>query len=96
MNEKLSQAKTFLVENVTDDLLKKAGLTVAILFGVIVAQLLLGAVVTVVNSIPIVNDLLMLVGLYTFGKFAINNLLTAEKRTETVEKVKGYYTELTV
>ena len=94
MNDKIAQIKTFVNENITNDVLKKVGISAIIFFIVIVAQLLIGAVVGVIDSIPVVNQLLMLVGLISVVNFTRNNVLSQEQRKEFVEKVQNIYVEV--
>ena len=94
MNEKIAQIKTFVNENVSNELLKNIGLSVAILFVVIVAQLLLHEVVAVVDSIPVFNGVMEIVGLVAFINFTRNNLITAEQRSALVEKVQTIFNEV--
>lgn len=89
-----SNLKTLYTENVTNEVLKNAGITLSILFVVIVSQLLLHSVVQIVDSIPVFNSLLEVIGLYAFGRFAFSNLVTQEQRQELVEKVQYYYQEM--
>ena len=94
MNEKLTQIKTFVDENVSNELLKNIGLSVGILFVVIVAQLILHEVVMVVDSIPVFNGVMQIVGLVTFINFTRNNLVTAEQRTALIDKVQTTINEV--
>ena len=93
MQDKINQVKTFVQENVSNELLKNIGLSTAILFVVIVAQLLIHEVVYVIDSIPVFNGVMELVGLIAVINFTLNNLLTAEQRTEFTEKVKNIYNQ---
>lgn len=95
MQDKIAQVKTFVNENVSSELLKNIGLSTAILFVVIVAQLLIHEIVFVVDSIPVFNGVMELVGLAAFINFTRNNLLTADQRSAFVEKVKNTYTQVT-
>ena len=94
MQEKIAQVKTFLSENVSNELLKNIGLSTAILFVVIVAQLLIHEVVAVVDAIPVFNGVMELIGLFTLINFSRNNLLTPEQRTALVDKVKSTYSDV--
>ena len=94
MQEKIAQVKTFLSENVSNELLKNIGLTTAILFVVIVAQLLIHEVVAVVDAIPVFNGVMELIGLFTLINFSRNNLMTPEQRTALVDKVKSTYSNV--
>jgi len=93
MQDKIAQVKTFLNENVSNELLKNVGLSTAILFVVIVAQLIIHEVVLVVDSIPVFNGIIELIGLIAFINFTRNNLITAEQRTVLIEKVKSTYNQ---
>jgi hypothetical protein len=95
MQDKINQVKTFVQENVSNELLKNIGLSTAILFVVIVAQLLIHEVVYVIDSIPVFNGVMELVGLIAIINFTRNNLLTAEQRVEFTEKVQNYLKEVT-
>jgi len=95
MQDKIAQIKTFVDENVSSELLKNIGLSTAILFVVIVAQLLIHEIVFVVDSIPVFNGVMELVGLAAFINFTRNNLLTADQRSAFIEKVKNTYTQVT-
>jgi len=94
MQDKIAQIKTFVNENVSNELLKNVGLSTAILFVVIVAQLLIHEVVAVVDAIPVFNGVMELVGLVTFINFTRNNLITAEQRTALLDKVKSTYNQV--
>ena len=94
MQEKIAQVKTYLSENVSNELLKNIGLSTAILFVVIVAQLLIHEVVAVVDAIPVFNGVMELIGLFTLINFSRNNLMTPEQRTALVEKVKSTYSNV--
>ena len=91
MQDKIAQVKTFVNENVSNELLKNVGLSTAILFVVIVAQLLIHEVVAVVDAIPVFNGVMEIVGLVTFINFSRNNLVTAEQRTALIGKAKATY-----
>ena len=94
MQDKIAQVKTFVNENVSNELLKNVGISTAILFVVIVAQLLIHEVVAVIDAIPVFNGVLQLIGLVAFINFTRNNLLTAEQRTALVDKVKNSYDQV--
>jgi len=94
MNEKIAQVKTFVNENVSNELLKNVGISTAILFVVIVAQLLIHEVVAVVDSIPVFNGVMEIVGLVAFINFTRNNLITAEQRSALVDKVQTIFNEV--
>jgi len=95
MQDKIAQVKTFVNENVSNELLKNIGISTAILFVVIVAQLLIHEVVAVVDAIPVFNGVMELVGLVTLINFSRNNLMTPEQRTALVDKVKTTYNNVT-
>ena len=95
MQDKIAQVKTFVNENVSNELLKNIGLSTAILFVVIVAQLLLHEVVAVVDSIPVFNGVMELIGLFAFINFTRNNLITVEQRTALMEKVQNTLNSVT-
>jgi len=94
MQDKIAQVKTFINENVSNDLLKNVSLSTAILFVVIVAQLLIHEVVAVVDAIPVFNGVMELIGLAALTNFARNNLITAEQRTTLTNKVKNTYNQV--
>ena len=94
MQDKIAQVKTFVNENVSNELLKNIGLSTAILFVVIVAQLLLHEVVAVIDSIPVFNGIMEIIGLVAFINFTRNNLITAEQRTELKEKVQTAFNQV--
>lgn len=94
MNDKIAQIKTFVNENVTNDVLKKVGISATILFVVIVAQLMIHEVVMVVDAIPVFNGVMQLVGLFAAINFVRNNLLTPEQRQEFVGKVQNTYNDI--
>lgn len=94
MKDKIAQIKTFVNENVTNDILKKVGISATILFVVIVAQLMIHEVVMVVDAIPVFNGVMQLVGLFTLINFVRNNLLTPEQRQEFVGKVQNTYNDI--
>ena len=95
MQDKIAQVKTFVNENISNELLKNIGLSTAILFVVIVAQLLLHEVVAVVDSIPVFNGVMELIGLFAFINFTRNNLITVEQRTALMEKVQTTFNSVT-
>jgi len=88
MNEKIAQVKTFVQENVSNELLKNIGISVGILVVVIIAQLILHEVVMVIDSIPVFNGIMEIIGLVAFINFSRNNLITTEQRTALMEKVQ--------
>jgi len=94
MQDNIAQVKSFLNENVTNETLKNIGLSTAILFVVIVSQLLLHEVVMVIDSIPVFNGVMEVIGLIAFINFSRNNLITAEQRSALIEKVQNTYSEV--
>ena len=94
MNEKITQVKTFVQENVSNELLKNIGISVGILVVVIIAQLILHEVVVVIDSIPVFNGIMEIIGLITFINFSRNNLITTEQRTALMEKVQTSINEV--
>jgi len=86
-----STVKNFYTENVTDDLLKKVGLTAGIFTAVIVSQVLLHGLVEIVDSIPVFNSLMQVIGVYATIRFVVANLTTQEKRNNLTEKVRDSY-----
>lgn len=95
MQDKINQVKTFVQENVSNELLKNVGLSTAILFVVIVAQLLVHEVVMVVDSIPVFNGVMEIIGLVAFINFCRNNLITVDQRVNLVDKVQTTIKEVT-
>ena len=93
MQDKINQVKTFVQENVSNELLKNVGLSTAILFVVIVSQLLVHEVVMVVDNIPVFNGVMEIIGLVAFINFCRNNLITVDQRTALIEKVKSTYNQ---
>jgi hypothetical protein len=90
----IAQIKSFVDENVTNELLKNIGISVGILFVVIVAQLLIHQVVMVIDSIPVFNGIMEIVGLIAFINFARNNLVTVEQRSALKETLQTKFTEV--
>jgi hypothetical protein len=86
--------KEFYTENITDEVLRKAGLTAGIFTVVIVSQLLLHGFVEIVDSIPVFNSLMQVVGVYATVRFVIANLTTQEKRDNLVKSVRNTYQEV--
>ena len=95
MQDKINQVKTFVQENVSNELLKNVGLSTAILFVVIVAQLLVHEVVMVVDNIPVFNGVMEIIGLVAFINFCRNNLITVDQRANLVDKVQTTIKEVT-
>ena len=94
MNEKIAQVKTFVQENVSNELLKNIGISVGIFVVVIIAQLILHEVVVVIDSIPVFNGIMEIIGLIAFVNFSRNNLITTEQRTALMEKVQTSINEV--
>ena len=90
----IAQIKSFVDENVTDELLKNIGISVGIFFVVIVAQLLIHEVVMVIDSIPVFNGIMEIIGLIAFINFARNNLITVEQRSALKETLQNKFTEI--
>lgn len=90
----LSAIKEFYQENITSDVLKNTGLTVVIFAVVIVAQVILHAVVQVVDSVPVFNSLMQVVGVYATIRFAMSNLSTQQQRDDLMQKVRNTYQEV--
>ena len=86
-----STVKDFYTENVTDDVLKKVGLTAGIFAVVIVSQLLLHGLVEIVDGIPVFNSLMQVVGVYATLRFVLSNLTTQEKREDFAQDVRNTY-----
>ena len=86
-----STVKDFYTENVTDDVLKKVGLTAGIFTVVIVSQVLLHGLVEIVDSIPVFNSLMQVVGVYATIRFVVANLTTQEKRDNFTQNVRNTY-----
>jgi len=91
-----STVKDFYTENVTDDVLKKVGLTAGIFAVVIVSQVLLHGLVEIVDSIPVFNSLMQVVGVYATIRFVVANLTTQEKRDNFTQDVRNTYQKLLV
>lgn len=94
MQFNFNTVKEFYTENITDEVLKKAGLTAGIFTVVIVSQVLLHGLVEIVDSIPVFNSLMQVVGVYATARFAIANLTTQEKRDNLVENVRNTYQDV--
>ena len=94
MQFNFNTVKDFYVENVNGDVLKKVGLTAGIFTVVIVSQLFLHGFVEIVDSIPVFNSLMQVVGVYVSARFAIANLTTQEKRDNLVENVRNTYQDV--
>ena len=94
MQDNIAQVKSFLNENVTNETLKNIGISTAILFVVIVSQLLIHEVVMVIDSIPIFNGVMEIIGLIAFINFSRNNLITTEQRSALIEKIQNTCSEV--
>jgi hypothetical protein len=94
MQFNFNTAKEFYTENITDDILKKTGMTVGIFTAVIVSQLFLHGFVEIVDSIPVFNSLMQVVGVYVTARFALANLTTQEKRDNLVKNVRNTYQDV--
>lgn len=79
------------VNKIDSETAKNIALTFLIFFVVIVAQLVIHEVVLVVDSIPVFNSLMQIVGIFAVGKFVKNNLLTTEQRSELIQNIKSQY-----
>ena len=86
--------KEFYTENITDEVLKKAGLTAGIFAVVIVSQVLLHGFVEIVDSIPVFNSLMQVVGVYATARFVLANLTTQEKRDNLMQNVRNTYQDV--
>jgi hypothetical protein len=86
-----STVKDFYNENITDDVLKKVGLSAGIFTVVIVSQVLLHGLVEIVDSIPVFNSLMQVVGVYATIRFVVANLTTQEKREDFAQDVRNTY-----
>ncbi len=86
--------KEFYTENITDEVLKKAGLTAGIFAVVIVSQVLLHGLVEIVDSIPVFNSLMQVVGVYATARFVLANLTTQEKRDNLAKNVRNTYQDV--
>ena len=86
-----STAKDFYIENVTDDILKKVGLTAGIFAVVIISQILLHGLVEIVDSIPVFNSLMQVVGVYATIRFVVANLTTQQKRDDFAQDIRITY-----
>lgn len=72
-------------------LLKNIGISAAILFVVCLAQIIIHEVATVVDSIPLFNTLMEVIGLTVSAKFVYTHLLSAEKRNNLRNKAEETY-----
>lgn len=86
----LQQVSQFL-NKFDNETYKNIALTFLIFFVVIFAQLVIHEVVTVVDSIPLFNSVMELVGIFAIGKFVKNNLVTSEQRSNLVNRIKSYH-----
>jgi hypothetical protein len=94
MNYNVSEVKSFISEHVTNDVLRNVGVSVGILFVVVVSQLIIHEVVMVVDGLPVFGGLMQLLGLVVFVNFVRNNLLTKVQRDELVVKVMDVYDDV--
>ena len=67
----------------------RIGKCVGVLWGLIVAQVLIKGVIDTINLLPVVPGLLELLGLVVGGQWSWQNLTTSEKRTAVVNKVQN-------
>ena len=84
----------YINDNVTKEFSKNFGITFTIFFIVIVSQIFIAGVVDTIDSIPLFNSLMELIGVYVFTKFIFNHMLTKAKRDEVFNKVKTSYQEI--
>lgn len=94
MQFNFNTVKEFYTENITDEVLRKAGFTAGIFTVVIVSQLILHGFVEIVDSIPVFNSLMQVVGVYATVRFVLANLTTQEKRDNLVENVRNTYQDV--
>jgi len=94
MDFNFTTIKDFYKENVSDELLKKTGLSVGIFGIVIVSQVILHGLVEVIDSIPVFNSLMQVVGVYATARFVLANLITQEQRNSLREKVEDAYKDV--
>jgi 4-amino-4-deoxy-L-arabinose transferase-like glycosyltransferase len=94
MQFNFNTVKEFYTENITDEVLRKAGLTAGIFTVVIVSQLILHGFVEIVDSIPVFNSLMQVVGVYATVRFVLANITTQEKRDNLVENVRNTYQDV--
>ncbi len=94
MQFNFNTVKEFYTENITDEVLRKVGLTAGIFTVVIVSQLILHGFVEIVDSIPVFNSLMQVVGVYATVRFVLANLTTQEKRDNLVENVRNTYQDV--
>jgi len=94
MQFNFNTVKEFYTENITDEVLRKAGLTAGIFTVVIVSQLILHGFVEIVDSIPVFNSLMQVVGVYATVRFVLANLTTQEKRDNLVKNVRNTYQDV--
>lgn len=86
--EQVNQFVSLVRERVSSETLMNVFLSVLILISVVTVQLVIGVVVNVLHFIPIVDDLLMLIGLVIVSKYVYNNLLYQEDRDATIESIR--------
>lgn len=77
-----------------EQIVKNTALTVGIFAVVIVSQFILHGVVEVVDSIPILNSILQLVGLFVTVRFAVTNLSTKDQRDNFIVNVRNTYSQV--
>ena len=94
MQFNFNTVKEFYTENITDEVLRKAGFTAGIFTVVIVSQLILHGFVEIVDSIPVFNSLMQVVGVYATVRFVLANLTTQEKRDNLVKSVRNTYQDV--
>jgi len=94
MQFNFNTVKEFYTENITDEVLRKAGLTAGIFTVVIVSQLILHGFVEIVDSIPVFNSLMQVVGVYATVRFVLANLTTQEKRDNLAKNVRNTYQDV--
>ncbi len=94
MQFNFSNIKDFYTENVTDEVLRKVGITASIFTVVIVSQLILHGFVEIVDGIPVFNSLMQVVGVLATVRFILANLTTQEKRDNLVKNVRITYQDI--
>jgi len=87
--QSIQQIRDLYTEYVSNEMLRKVGLSFLILFAVIVAQLIIGAIVSVIDSIPVFNGLMELVGLIVALKFCKSTLFDSEKRANLIASIQN-------
>jgi CAAD domains of cyanobacterial aminoacyl-tRNA synthetase len=95
MNQEMIQNYIqFINQKFSKEFSKNFLLTFLIFFVVIVSQLVIAEVVAVIDSIPIFNSIMELVGIYAVGTFVYNNMLTHEKRNNLLKQIEGTYQQI--